>query len=249
VNRDSDTRANGVPARDGQGPARADPAVFVVVAAHNEARVIRSAIQPLADLGYTVVVVDDASTDDTSLQLSGMPVHVLRHRINLGQGAALQTGMAFALRRGARFVVHFDADGQHRAEDVETLLAPLRRGDADVALGSRFLRRQDRASVPLRRRLLLKGGVVVNGLLTGLWLTDAHNGMRAFTATAAARIDLRENRFAHASEILNQIRLQKLQYVERPTTIAYTAYSMAKGQSAVNAIKIVIDLLLRRILR
>jgi glycosyltransferase involved in cell wall biosynthesis len=223
--------------------------IFVVVAAHNEARVIGATVRPLVERGYSVVVVDDASTDETAEQLRGAPVAVLRHRINLGQGAALQTGMTFALRHGADFVVHFDADGQHRVEDIDVLLAPLRAGEADVVLGSRFLRRADRDAVPFRRRVLLKGGVVVNGLLTGMWLSDAHNGMRAFTAAAAARIDLRENRFGHASEILSQIRHARLRCVERPTTITYTAYSMEKGQSATNAFKIVIDLLLRRIFR
>jgi glycosyltransferase involved in cell wall biosynthesis len=223
--------------------------VFVVVAAYNEARVIRASLLPLVDEGYTVVVVDDASTDDTSQAIRGLPVYALRHRVNLGQGAALQTGMAFALARGARFVVHFDADGQHHTADIRRLLEPLRAGDADVVLGSRFLSPSDRAAVPARRRLLLKGGVLANGLLTGMWLTDAHNGLRAFTADAAAKIDMRENRFAHASEILAQIRNRKLRCTERPTTISYTEYSMAKGQSSLNAIKIVIDLLLRRIFR
>lgn len=222
---------------------------FLVIAAYNEARVIRASLQPLLALGYTLVVVDDASTDDTSAQLHGMPVYVLRHRINLGQGAALQTGMDFARARGARYIVHFDADGQHNPADIPVLLEPLRAGTADVVLGSRFLRAQDKARVPARRRALLRAGVVVNGLLTGAWLSDAHNGMRAMTADAAARIDMRENRFAHASEILQLIRRARLRYVERPTTIVYTAYSMEKGQSALNAVKIVFDLLLRRMFR
>ncbi len=223
--------------------------VFVVVAAYNEGRVIRSSLAPLIERGYSIVVVDDASSDDTSDVLRGLPVYALRHPMNLGQGAALQTGMNFAIAHGARYVVHFDADGQHRADDIERLLEPLRAGDADVVLGSRFLTDADRARVPGGRRALLRAGVVVNGFLTGLWLTDAHNGLRAFTAQAASHIDLRENRFAHASEILHQIRRRHLRCVERPTTISYTEYSMAKGQSSLNAVKIVIDLMLRRIFR
>jgi len=230
-------------------PASENRQTFVVIAAHNEARVIRASVEPLLALGYSVVVVDDASTDDTSARLRGMPLHVLRHRINLGQGAALQTGMEFACAHAARFIVHFDADGQHNPADIDALLAPLRAGEADVVLGSRFLRAEDRARVPARRRTLLRAGVVVNGLLTGVWLSDAHNGMRAMTAGAAARIDMRENRFAHASEILQLIRRAHLRCVERPTTIVYTVYSMEKGQSALNAVKIVFDLLLRRMFR
>jgi glycosyltransferase involved in cell wall biosynthesis len=176
-----------------------------------------------------------------------MPIHRLHHEVNLGQGAALQTGMTYAIRKGAEFLVHFDADGQHRAEDISILLEPLRSGDADVVLGSRFLRSEDAAQVPGLRRHLLRAAVWVNTALTGVRLTDAHNGFRAFTREAASRIDLRENRFAHASEILSQIHRQRLRYVERPTSIVYTEYSRQKGQSSWNAIKIVIDMLLRRI--
>jgi glycosyltransferase involved in cell wall biosynthesis len=221
----------------------------VIVPVFNEGPVIRPTLKTLIDKGYSVVAVDDASTDDTRQILLSLPVYSLRHPINLGQGAALQTGMTFALARGAEFVVHFDADGQHSAEDIETLLAPLRAGEADVTLGSRFLRDEDSRAVPRSKRLLLKAGVVVNGILTGVWLSDAHNGFRAFTRAAAARIDLRENRFAHASEILIQIRRSRLRFVERPTAIVYTERSVSKGQPMRNSVKIVLDILLRRIFR
>jgi glycosyltransferase involved in cell wall biosynthesis len=223
--------------------------IFVVVPTLNEAAVIRDSLQPLIERGYSVVVVDDGSSDDTWTILRTMPVHALRHPINLGQGAALQTGMTYALRNGAQYIVHFDADGQHRVQDIDALLEPLRSEEADVCLGSRFLRREDSEAVPGVRRLLLRGGVWFNAFLTGVRLTDAHNGFRAFARSAASKIDLQENRFAHASEILSQIHRHKLRYVERPTSIIYTEYSREKGQSSWNAIKIVIDMLLRRIFR
>ena len=223
--------------------------VFVVVPIFNEERVIASALAPLLDQGYPVIAVDDGSADNTWQIIRSLPVHALRHPINLGQGAALQTGMTYALDRGAEYIVHFDADGQHRVDDIEVLLEPLRRGEADVVLGSRFLRDEDRRAVPPARRALLKAGVLVNGVLTRVWLTDAHNGFRAMTRDAAAKIHLQENRFAHASEILNQIRRNRLRVVERPTAIVYTEHSQAKGQSNLNAIKIVMDMILRRIFR
>ncbi len=223
--------------------------IFLTIPVYNEARVIRTSLQPLITEGYTVIAVDDGSSDDTWSILRDIPVTALHHPINLGQGAALQTGMTYALENGAKYIVHFDADGQHRIEDIDVLVEPLINGEADVVLGSRFLRRSDTQSVPAMKRMLLRVGVIVNGLLTGMWLTDAHNGFRSFTREAASRINLCENRFAHASEILYQIRHAHLRWIERPTTIDYTEYSKEKGQSSWNAIKIVIDLVLRRIFR
>jgi glycosyltransferase involved in cell wall biosynthesis len=223
--------------------------VFVVVPIYNEGPVIESSLTPLLDRGYSVVAVDDGSTDDSWSIVRSLPFYSLHHTVNLGQGAALQTGMTFALGKGAEYIVHFDADGQHNVNDIEVLLDPLRKHEADVVLGSRFLRDADRRAVPPAKRLLLQTGVAVNGLLTGLWLTDAHNGLRAFTHAAAARIDLRENGFAHATEILSQIRRERLRVVERPTAIVYTEHSISKGQSMWNSIKIVLDILLRRIFR
>jgi glycosyltransferase involved in cell wall biosynthesis len=225
-----------------------DPAgVFVVVPAYNEGPAVRAAVEPLLKRGYQVVVVDDGSTDATWQALDGLPVYRLRHPINLGQGAALQTGTEFAVRQGASYVVHFDADGQHQADDVPGLLAPLAAGAADVALGSRFLRPEHARMVPRGRRWLLRCGILFHGLLTGLWLSDAHNGLRAMTRQAAAALRLRENRQAHASEILLWIRRGGWRWVESPTAVRYHAYARKKGQSAVNALVIGMDLLWRRL--
>jgi glycosyltransferase involved in cell wall biosynthesis len=114
-----------------------NPSVFIIVPAFNEREVILSTLQELIRAHYSVVVVDDGSTDGTAAQIADLPIYLLRHAINLGQGAALQTGMTFALKEGAEIIVHFDADGQHQIEDIETLIEPLRKGEADIVLGSR----------------------------------------------------------------------------------------------------------------
>jgi glycosyltransferase involved in cell wall biosynthesis len=219
------------------------------VPAYNEGRVIRATLRPLVEAGYSVVVADDGSRDSTWRQLAGIGVHRLRHPFNLGQGAALQTAVSYALREGAHYIVHFDADGQHSIDDIPGLLAPVIAGRADVALGSRFLRREDLQAVPFSRRVLLKGAVLVNWLLTGLWLTDAHNGARAMSRKAAQAIRLCENGFAHATEILQQIKAHRLRYVERPTRIRYTEYSLHKGQRFWHAFDVFVDLMLKRIIR
>ena len=223
--------------------------VFIIIPAYNEGKVIESTIHPLIKAGYSVVVVDDGSIDHTCDILEKLPIFLLRHPINLGQGASLQTGMTFALENGAKYIVHFDADGQHRIEDIPALLEPLIKSEADVVLGSRFLRSEDVREIPLIKGLVLKCAIIVNGFMTGVWLSDAHNGFRAFTKDAAQKINLLENGFAHASEIVYQIRKLKLRYVEKPTKIYYSEYSKTKGQSIWNAINIVIDLMLRRIFK
>lgn len=221
--------------------------LYLIIPVYNEAKVIRSVLLPLLQAGLPVILVDDASTDDLPRQVDDLPIYRLRHRVNLGQGAALETGMAFARQLGAKYVIHFDADGQHRLADIPAILAPLLSGEADVSLGSRFLQSESRALVPWRRRLLLKMATWVNGLFTGLWLSDAHNGLRALNQTALEKIRLSEPRMAHATEILAEIHRHRLMYVEVPVQISYSDYAQQKGQSAWGAFHILSDLILRKI--
>ena len=226
-------------------PAR----VFAVVPAYQEAAVLPATVRDVLAYGYSVVVVDDGSRDGTEEALRGLPVHYVRHATNLGQGAALQTGMKYALSQGAEIIVHFDADGQHPAARIPDLIQPIAGGECDVALGSRFLRPEDRALVPWKKRIALRIGILVSGLLTGVWLSDTHNGFRALSRRAASLIRLRENGFAHATEILACLRTEGLRYREVPVGIRYTAYSTRKGQPVSNGFNVVVDLLLSRVLR
>jgi glycosyltransferase involved in cell wall biosynthesis len=221
--------------------------VFVVIAAYNEAKVIARVVSEVAGAGYRVVVVDDGSADDTADRALAAGAAVLRHPFNLGQGAALQTGIDYALAQAADVVVTFDADGQHRCVDISRLVAALTQQQVDFVLGSRFLGRSP--NLPPLRRLLLKAATVFTRLTTGLALTDTHNGLRAMTRRGAAAIRLRQNRMAHASELLSQIGASGLAYVEQPVTIEYTAYSLAKGQSMRDAVFILLDLFARRLYR
>ena len=219
--------------------------VWVVIAAYNEARAIGHVVAGLAALPYRILVVDDGSTDATGDLAARAGAEVLKHPINLGQGAALQTGIDYALLRAATHVVTFDADGQHRPEDIAGLLAGLSAHNADFALGSRF--RGAAVHLPPLRRLLLRAATTFTRLTTGLDVTDAHNGLRAMTRRGAARIRLRQNRMAHASEILHQIATSGLPYVETPVTIQYSHYSLAKGQRASEFVVILLDLFARRL--
>ena len=222
--------------------------IFVLIPSFNEGKVIRQTIRSLGDQ-YSIVLIDDASTDDTANAVRDLPIYYLRHDINLGQGAALQTGMDFALQQGADIVVHFDADGQHNPADIERFVEVLKNQKVDVVLGSRFMRQDDFLAIPRLRRLLLRIARIVNGMLTGLWLSDAHNGFRVMNRHALRTIQLKENRMAHATEILMQIRRQQLRYVECPTHIVYTEYSQVKGQRWQGAIDILIDVFINKYFR
>jgi len=221
--------------------------VHVVIAAYNEGPVIARVVTDVRRAGYPVVVVDDGSRDDTADIAAAAGAEVVRHPFNLGQGAALQTGIDHALAHGAEFIVTFDADGQHRVSEIARLTDALIRDRADFALGSRFLGQAP--NLPLLRRLMLQAATLFTRLTTGLQVTDTHNGLRAMTRRGAAAIRLRQNRMAHASECLSQIASSGLRYVERPVTIEYTAYSLAKGQNMRDAVLILLDLFARRLYR
>ena len=223
--------------------------IFIAIPAYNEGSVLKETLSPLIASGYSLVVVDDGSQDDTWKILNQLPIHALRHPITRGQGAALQTAMTYALEQNADIIVHFDADGQHDSNVIPELIQSILEEEADIVLGSRFLRPADRQAVPIGRRFLLQIAKLVNGIMTGLWLSDAHNGVRALSSKAAQKIKLQEDGFAHATEILQQIRAHKLQYAEVPTSIIYTEYSRYKGQRFWNAFDILFDLFLGRIFK
>jgi len=221
--------------------------VFVVIAAYNEGPAIESVVGEVTALYPNVVVVDDGSSDDTFAGARKCRVHVLRHLINRGQGAALQTGIDYALKRGARYVVTFDADGQHRVEDVGATVSPIYRGEYDICLGSRFLGRA--VDMPMKRRLALRAAVLFTRIVSRVKVTDTHNGLRAFSRRAAERINLTLDRMAHASEIIDSVRQSGLPYCEVPVQVRYTKYSRAKGQSTRGAFRILIHYLSGRLLR
>jgi glycosyltransferase involved in cell wall biosynthesis len=220
--------------------------VCVVVPMHNEAPVIGGVLASLLRCFPQVVCVDDGSTDASADIARSAGATVLRHATNLGQGAALQTGISFALQHpGTAFVVTFDADGQHDPLDAARMVELARGDGVDVVLGSRFL--ETSAPVPTLRRLLLRGGVAFTRLTTGLQVTDTHNGLRVLSRRAARHLDIRLCGMAHASELLHQVASMQLRYREAPVSISYTDYSRAKGQSSLNAVNIVCDLFVDRL--
>ncbi|ALE06656.1 glycosyl transferase [Arthrobacter sp. ERGS1:01] len=211
---------------------------------YNEATVVGSVIEGLIPVFPNVVCVDDGSTDGSQEAARAAGAVVVQHPINLGQGAGLQTGIEYALQDPELgCIVTFDADGQHRVEDAQAMVARIYSGEADIVLGSRFL--DSRTKISAMKRIVLKTAAVQSRMATGLPLTDAHNGLRAFNPYVARKLNLTQNRMAHASELVHQVAKIKPKWVEHPVVIIYTEYSKAKGQSLLNAVNILAELFFR----
>jgi len=220
--------------------------VWVVIPVYNEETVIQSVVKDVMVSFPNVVCIDDGSADGSAVAVAASDAHLVRHPINLGQGAALQTGIAYArAREGARYFVTFDADGQHRVEDAAAMVDLARAGTADVVLGSRFLH-EDTSSVPWIKRVVLKVVAALSPAARRLKLTDAHNGLRVLTRPVADDLRITMNGMAHASQIVSYLARSRWRVVEHPVTIRYTEYSRSKGQSLVNGVNILFDLSVRQ---
>ena len=223
--------------------------VWIVVPAFNEASVISDVIADVRIVFPNVVCVDDGSGDDTGERALQAGAHVVRHPVNLGQGAAIQTGVEYARSRpGAAVFATFDADGQHRVKDVVRMIDRLTAEDLDIVIGTRF-----GGSVPARmpalRRVLFPLIAKLSPASRTLHLTDAHNGLRVFGRTVADSLNITMSGMSHASEIISLIVENRWRVAEEPVEIIYTDYSMSKGQPLVNGVNIIFDGLLRRRMR
>ncbi len=219
--------------------------VAVVIPSYNESSVLKQVVSAVKKFASLVVVVDDGSNLPIQVSKLGIKTVVLRHPINLGQGAALQTGFNYVLEKtSATHIVTFDADGQFDPNEINRLIKLQIKTKVDILLGSRFLGATKYLSWP--RKMLLKLGILFTWIFSGILLTDTHNGFRVITRAALKKIELVQNRMAHASEIIDLIRRYKLSYQEAPVTVTYTDYSKNKGQSNLNSLNIIRDLFIWR---
>lgn len=220
--------------------------VAFVVPVYNEASVIGDVIAQVKQVTPHVVCVNDGSRDASAAEILKAGAYLVDHPINMGQGAALQTGIEFARALpGVHRFVTFDADGQHLVEDAVRMAEMLEDGDVDIVLGSRFLGASIGAS--RTKKALLRAAVRFTNVTSGVRLTDAHNGLRAFNRHVADTIEITAPDMTHASEIIELIARNGYRYREVPVTIHYTDYSRSKGQASVNAVNIAVDTLLRKV--
>jgi glycosyltransferase involved in cell wall biosynthesis len=209
----------------------------VIIPTYCEGNTVIEIAQAVLNLSYKVIVVDDGSTDNTEIKLIENEIPYIKHEKNLGQGAALNTGMKYASQNKYDIVIHFDADGQHRVEDIAFLVEPIVQNKVDVCLGSRFLGKLN-ANIPFKKRLILKVGRYIEFIFTGILLSDVHNGFRAMNYRAYSKMNLHLDRMAHASEIIYFVKKYKLRYLEVPVKINYFNQKHKKAQSFSHAFKI-----------
>ncbi|WP_046314814.1 glycosyltransferase family 2 protein [Mycobacterium sp. UM_Kg1] len=223
------------------------PDVWIIVPAFNEATVVGDVIAGIRAVFDYVVCVDDGSTDNTAEAARAAGAYVVRHPINLGQGAAIQTGVEFARAQpGARLFATFDADGQHRVGDLVRLVDRLDTAGLDIVIGTRFSAPAAAATVPPLKRLVLRAAVVLSPRIRRLGLSDAHNGLRVFNRRVADRLDLTMTGMSHAGEFIALIAENRWRVGEEPVEVLYTDYSKSKGQPLLNGVNILFDGLLRR---
>ncbi|WP_224403950.1 glycosyltransferase family 2 protein [Pseudonocardia sp. ICBG1034] len=222
----------------------ADTGTWVVIPVYNEEAVIADVVSEVAAHFPNIACIDDGSRDGSADRIASTSAHLIRHPINLGQGASLQTGIEYALRRDAERIVTFDADGQHDVEDAVRMVEFLIRDRADVVLGSRFLGSSE--PVPVLKRLVLRTVATLSPASRKLKLTDAHNGLRALNRAVVEDMRISMNGMAHASEIVALLARSSWRIQEVPVTIRYTEYSRSKGQSLFNGVNILFDLSVRQ---
>jgi glycosyltransferase involved in cell wall biosynthesis len=222
--------------------------IFVIIPCYNESSVIRRTVTDVLQKGYTVVVVDDCSKDDSAKELKGLPIYYLRHRVNMGQGAALQTGINFAMKKGAEYFVTFDADGQHDSNDIAGMANVMNEYKTDIVFGSRFLPGA-KTNVSGSRSFVLNVARYINYFVSGIMLSDAYNGLRMFNRKAAGVLKITENKMAHATQLQVLAAQHKLAIAEYPNNIHYNAYSKSKGLKNLDGIKIFFEIFLYKIFR
>ena len=212
--------------------------VYIVLPAKDEAKRIRKVIESILNVGYkNIVLVDDASTDDTAEIGESYPsVIVLRHIINLGSGGATKTGLDYAVSRGADYVATIDADGQHSATDLDLLVKEIQNGDSDLVVGSRFLKEN---SIPKSRILFNKVGNLISLMLTGKYMTDSQSGLKVMTAELARKISIEYNGFEFCMEIIKNAKANNATIKELPVSVMYDKETTEKGQNFMSGLDMI----------
>ena len=216
--------------------------VWIIIPCFNESSVIENTINELSEYFKKILVVNDGSTDGTEKILKNMNINYIEHPFNLGQGAAIFTGFEY-LKENSKAVacITFDADGQHSVSDAIALAKEILKCQEEIIFGTRFLGFEN--EIPKVRRFLLKVITKITNLLSGLKLTDTHNGLKAYKIEVLDKLNTDLYGSAFETGLIFSIAKQKITYKEISTQIKYTNYSLQKGQRLRSGLIILEDLM------
>ncbi len=216
--------------------------LYIIIPAKDEEKRIGKVIYKTQALGYyNIIVVNDGSKDNTAAIAEAYGVTVLTHPINLGPGAATQTGIEYALEAGAKYIVTMDADEQHSPSDINVLCSTIENEQVDVVLGSRFLNKNN--TIPFIRIIYNKIGNLISFMLTGIYVSDSQSGMKAFNADFASKTKLKFNGFEFCIEIIRNIKTNNATFTEIPIQVMYSEETLSKGQSFFSGFQMVARLI------
>jgi len=193
--------------------------ITIGLPAYNEEKNIASVITKLKKITDSIIVCDDGSSDMTSEISKNLGAVVISHKKNMGYGAALRTIFQKSVELDSDILVTFDADGQHRIEDINKILRPLENNEADVVIGSRFL--DNESKIPNYRKIGIKVITKVTNASLKKKLTDSQSGFRAYNKQALTQISPSEMGMGISTEILIKASSKGLRIAEIPITVLY----------------------------
>lgn len=194
--------------------------VVIGIPAYNEEKNIAKILVKLQNVANKIIVCNDGSTDLTGEIADKMGAIVINHPKNLGYGAAIKSLFSKASELNADVLVTFDADGQHQIEDINKVLEPIERDDADIVIGSRFLN-QD-SNIPTYRKLGISVITKISNITAKEKITDSQSGFRAYNKKAISEINPSDNGMGVSTEILIKANKKSLRVTEVPITVLYS---------------------------
>ena len=216
--------------------------IVVLLPAFNEEQVIGNVLSDIQKEGYeNICVIDDGSSDRTYEIAQSHGVNVLRHPINRGAGAAMQTGIEYVKMTNGQYLLCMDSDGQHAPDDITALINKMYESKADIVIGNRFM--SDANDIPETRKFYNSIANIFTNVLCKNNYSDTQSGFRLLNRKAIETLNLGSRGFGFCSEMIILGEQIGLKIEQVPIKVVYTKYSMNKGQNFLEGVRTAKDIL------